>query len=938
MAAVRGIAGGPLRAAEGAVRIAEADSTGAGRDKAYATASGRLAEALAGLADLDARNDKAARARLDRHTLRQIADDQKALADLATRSNAPADELAKKQRDLLARLNEAITRSAPLKESLEAAAGEQTHELLARVRKLAEDHATLDRAVRDTEQAARLRRTGELARRQRELAADAARLGKQTDSAARLAVTAPIDRRPFERASEDLTRGDTDRALTEQEKAAAVLDQLANGLARAAAARGDTREAARQVAQWQDDLRRRYAEAAPVPDEPRKRFADEQQAVRDAVEFLRRPNADPDLARAEQAARDATTAAADALARKPADAPAALQRAADALTKLAERTPTLEDRTRQARAQLDELLKGQESIARDADEAVRRADRDTLGRKLDATAARQDALAGKLRQMDVPGHEARRDAAAAAADRAAADLRSGLLPDVSISQQEVRRRLNRLRQALDGVVPPDEQVDELARLQRDVADAAAGLPAWPTADQLKPVQQLQREVMRRLGGLTAAEVAASLAESKEAVRAADEEARKADRPDELRKKTREAADTLARLASRLAGTESDLERVERLARERAAEAEKVKQFERQPAAPEAASVTQRQLEELEQTRAGKGQEAKQKAVEALKQLQQAGDPARQHGAADALRRLADEMARHGDRSAAARPTGPPAPTDADELRRLTGAGRLPTDRDAAAARELARRQRELRDAVSEAAVELGRGVRPTDDDAPGRAAAEQLKRQEELAAEAGRLGDALRSASDTASDSPLGRAAIATGQAHEQMTQAARDVATGRPRQAAEARSQAGAALARAATDAAAAAGSRPAPGSLDRDALVAGGAVRRAGDQMRQADSQLGKSGGAASPMRQAADSLARAGEALGRLLGGRPAQVGPATGTAPRTDTLPAEVIGQFDRPWGELPGEVRSKILQDLAAKYGEDYARSIKLYFESLAERK
>src|SRR5207248_163090 len=188
----------------------------------------------------------------------------------------------------------------------------------------------------------------------------AAELAARTETAARLAGTAPPDRQPFEQALERLTRGDTDRALTEQEKAARELDRLAEGLARAAAARGDRREAARQIARWQDDLRRRYADAARsapdgrVPDEVRRRFADEQQAVREAAELLRERNPDTELARAEEAARAEAKAAAEALDRNPADAPAALQRAADALAKLADRLPTAEQRLKQARGQLDQ--------------------------------------------------------------------------------------------------------------------------------------------------------------------------------------------------------------------------------------------------------------------------------------------------------------------------------------------------------------------------------------------------------------------------------------------------------------------------------------------------------------------------------------------------------------------------------------------------------
>ena len=36
--------------------------------------------------------------------------------------------------------------------------------------------------------------------------------------------------------------------------------------------------------------------------------------------------------------------------------------------------------------------------------------------------------------------------------------------------------------------------------------------------------------------------------------------------------------------------------------------------------------------------------------------------------------------------------------------------------------------------------------------------------------------------------------------------------------------------------------------------------------------------------------------------------------------------------------MPGEIKTKVLQEMKARYGEDYARNIKLYFEQLAERK
>ena len=39
---------------------------------------------------------------------------------------------------------------------------------------------------------------------------------------------------------------------------------------------------------------------------------------------------------------------------------------------------------------------------------------------------------------------------------------------------------------------------------------------------------------------------------------------------------------------------------------------------------------------------------------------------------------------------------------------------------------------------------------------------------------------------------------------------------------------------------------------------------------------------------------------------------------------------------KAWGELPGELRTKIVQQMKVKYGDDYARMIKLYFEQAAD--
>ncbi|HEY8506136.1 MAG TPA: hypothetical protein VIL46_16235, partial [Gemmataceae bacterium] len=105
--------------------------------------------------------------------------------------------------------------------------------------------------------------------------------------------------------------------------------------------------------------------------------------------------------------------------------------------------------------------------------------------------------------------------------------------------------------------------------------------------------------------------------------------------------------------------------------------------------------------------------------------------------------------------------------------------------------------------------------------------------------------------------------------------------------------------------------------------ARAAGEAMEQASDALSQASQQLGQS---------------RPAQAANRQPAGQPGgNVGTARG-APDLSLFPEEARKYAGKPWGELPGELRTRIVQDLRARYGEDYARVIKYYFEQLAERK
>ncbi|MFL5241446.1 MAG: hypothetical protein ACJ8FY_05005 [Gemmataceae bacterium] len=130
-----------------------------------------------------------------------------------------------------------------------------------------------------------------------------------------------------------------------------------------------------------------------------------------------------------------------------------------------------------------------------------------------------------------------------------------------------------------------------------------------------------------------------------------------------------------------------------------------------------------------------------------------------------------------------------------------------------------------------------------------------------------------------------------------------------------------------------------------------AGQSLQQAQNQMNQAQGQLGKGEKqqAQTSMSQAAQNLQQAAQQLakqqqqqrqeGKPEGGAdPAKS--ASNTAGQVDQalLPADMKKYAGKRWGDLPGELRTQIIQDMKAKYGDSHARMIKLYFEQVGERK
>jgi hypothetical protein len=103
------------------------------------------------------------------------------------------------------------------------------------------------------------------------------------------------------------------------------------------------------------------------------------------------------------------------------------------------------------------------------------------------------------------------------------------------------------------------------------------------------------------------------------------------------------------------------------------------------------------------------------------------------------------------------------------------------------------------------------------------------------------------------------------------------------------------------------------------------------------------GQNQGAKAAMDKAADALAKAAEQMGQQPSGQPNPPGQAqrpekgveAGGVPDLTAFGPEMKAYEGKTWGELPGELRTKIVQDMKAKYGDDYAKVIKLYFEQIA---
>jgi hypothetical protein len=943
---LRSVAQQEMRAADEAMRRAT-ESRDKPRAEALRQADDSQTKAREKLEALIDENRKLAEARRDQAKVQDLADRERELSEHLDKAPT-AEERAKLEAEQQA-LNDELKRlseqSDVVGDALKAAQAEQAQRLAEKAKELAQAERVLDKAITDAEKARNAERFADLARQQQELADRAKQLAERTHLPAKAAKAEPLRPESAAKAAENLKAGDGDAAKRDQDDSADKLGKLAKDLEKAIELGRDPREAALQLSRLQEANRQRLREQPDDAEALRR----EQDAIGQAAEKLPLGTQPSSSAKREQKdAVEQAHQASEALKRgNLRSADSRMQQAREALDRLANAQPTLDQRLKQARDEVAKLRKQQDDITVQTEKAAKAPN--STEEQADA-AKKQSDLAGRLAKIDAPNQEERKEQARQAAAAAGEDLRNRRTADQSASQQDARRALERLEQALAGQKPADEIVRELAKRERDLAADAAKTENDP--DKQFDLQRQQERLTRDVQNLPVTEAPVRQSEAKEAVIQANKVVQ--EQPSEkAAPQLQSAAEKLEKLADQLAGREMNAERAERLARRQEQAAANA---ERRPTNPtEERRQTNQTASEANRVRGGdQAQAEKRQATDALAKAQrtQPGTPENrqaQRDAAQAMRRLADKLNEPNARAhedAAKQAAALQAVQQAAEQQLPAQSAGMPNKEQAEQARDLARQQRDLREQLRKMA-----GEAKPDPDAQtaqkdlAKQTADLAKTLEQTASQS--AGEDARQSSE--------QAAQAAKQAGEAMDRAQRSQGGA----ASQARQDAAEALDRSSQQAQQAAQSgqrRASPNGqpTNTPSSDAGQSLQKAQGQMNQAQNQLGQgqSQGAQQSMQQAAQSLQKAAQQM--MSQGQSGQQGqksnqpspngaPATGAgipqgAPHAGMLPKVLQQYAGKPWGELPGELRTKILQDMKSQYGDDYARIIKLYFEQIAERK
>ncbi|HEV2949276.1 MAG TPA: hypothetical protein VGX70_18015 [Gemmataceae bacterium] len=477
------------------------------RDQELRGADRELSAAIRRLEAMHEEADRLAQSRLDQLNLENLADRQEQLAqdtadqimrDPVKQPVTPEDagKLHRTQNDLANELQRQIQQSPDLRQALESLRTEQTKAMAERARELAKAQRDLNRAATESEKRQMRDQMANLAKQQRELADKAERLAKETQQPAEATGTKPLKSDSARQAAESLQQGDAAQAMRRQDRTAQELDRMAKDLDKAGEL-GRQREAARQLAQRQESLRRRVAEEAQNKDPKQvdrlKEMEREQKAIQQAAEKLPLPqdNAPAQVDRGQAVER--ATKAAEALQKADtAKADSRMTQARQALERLANGPDTSKMKLEPQAQESRRLAQEQRQLRSQVEQLSHRSE--------PSTAEAKSEQKKQLRRQD----EIRRETGDLARDLLPLGQQMPQIPQLLqafSSEQNARGSMKRAQEQTQAGSPTQAQesrqqaaqsLDQAAQQLREAARQMAGSPSSDAAAQQQTGQALQQ--------------------------------------------------------------------------------------------------------------------------------------------------------------------------------------------------------------------------------------------------------------------------------------------------------------------------------------------------------------------------------------------------------------------------------------------------------------
>jgi hypothetical protein len=637
------------------LRLAWTDKAVARAD-AFSQSIAQYTLAVDSLPKLSESSDRLAAAQIDCLRLQSLKSELLAFTKhVQTEASAPREVLLRRQRGLNERLARVIEESTPLREAVARARRESLVGLSRKLTALANNIRDLDDASQELDRDVRATILRAIAADCETAASAAVDLLAKLEQPARVAGVSLPRSEAVNQAAVLVAGGKTVEALTRLQQLLEAFKVVAVPFDKWADERTNPKQACHQIALWQEDLRKRYREMAgengqafkALPPGEKERLQTEQAAIKNAVRDLKLPP-NAELTSTLNAVVKQLAALCERLEKPVEGTEAAMTSAVIALNQLADKIPSIPERLALALDEFDKLQRKQDGILKSIEELVGKPDVSipgtvpALAARLKPAMTRQHEQLAAFSALDLPGEEIRRARIIAALTDAEADLDSGSPYDIFASQHRVRREFERLKLVLRRSVPPEESLEQLtSRLEAmlKAIDAEAGRARDPFAANGDNVQEIHRQLSLIVQVIP--EAAALRAEALDAVRAVAD-------PDR-RIKLKLAIESVRKLAERIRGNESELERIQRFAAARQSAAEKAAQKLGSPTNRPESAESQAQLaheaDELLYTRVGlANQVLKQRVLAKYGQLKQLSEPDRNPVLQNELAETLNEMA------------------------------------------------------------------------------------------------------------------------------------------------------------------------------------------------------------------------------------------------------------------------------------------------------